>query len=78
VICEGSSTTQVRAIAQGIEEKTQKKLREKPWHVEGTLHQEWILLDYVNIVAHVFLPEVRNFYRLEDLWSDGIIQEHKD
>ncbi|HYV90950.1 MAG TPA: ribosome silencing factor [Chitinophagales bacterium] len=78
VICDATSTTQVKAIAEGVEEKTTKKLREKPWHVEGIEHQEWILLDYVNIVVHVFLDEVRNFYRLEELWSDGIIEEHND
>ena len=68
----------MKAIAESIEEKLTKKLREKPWHVEGKEHQEWVLLDYVNIVVHVFLNDVRHFYRLEELWSDGIIEEHND
>ncbi len=68
----------MKAIAEGIEEKMTKKLREKPWHIEGMENQEWVLLDYVSIVVHVFLDEIRNFYRLEELWSDGIIEEHND
>jgi ribosome-associated protein len=78
VICDAISTTQVKAIADSIEERTGKELKEKPWHVEGIGHREWILLDYVDIVVHVFLKEVRNFYGLEELWSDGFIEEHND
>ena len=78
IICDANSTTQVKAIAESIEERTSKELKEKPWHVEGIEHREWILLDYVDIVVHVFIKEVRNFYALEELWSDGFIEEHND
>jgi len=78
IICDANSTTQVKAIAESIEERTNKELKEKPWHVEGIEHREWILMDYVDIVVHVFIKEVRNFYGLEELWSDGFIEEHND
>ncbi len=78
VLCDANSSTQVKAISESIEEKTRTELNEKPWHIEGIEHREWILLDYINVVVHVFQKEIRNFYRLEDLWSDGIIEEHKD
>lgn len=71
VICEGNSNTHVRAITNRIEEKVKKVLDEKPWHVEGTDNSEWVLIDYVNIVAHVFQPETREFYDLESLWGDA-------
>ena len=78
VICDANSTTQVKAIAESIEERTFRELKERAWHVEGIDHREWILLDYVDVVVHVFLKEVRNFYGLEELWSDGFIEEHND
>ncbi len=78
IICDATSTTQVKAISESIEEKTRSELNEKPWHIEGIEHREWILIDYVNVVVHIFLREVRSFYRLDDLWSDGIIKEHND
>lgn len=76
VICDAESTTQVKAIAGSIEELTAKKLKEKPWHVEGVQQQEWILLDYVDVVVHVFRRPMRAFYQLEELWSDGILEVH--
>ena len=71
VICTGDSSTQVEAIAQSITRKTRTELKEKPWHQEGTTNAEWVLLDYVNIVVHIFYKEVREFYSLENLWADG-------
>lgn len=71
VICEGSSNTHVDAIADSIIEEVRKTLNEKPYHKEGFENAEWILLDYVNVVAHVFQPEKRAFYNLEDLWADA-------
>lgn len=72
VIASGNSTTQVDGIADGIVRFTRKKLREKPWHLEGKSLSQWILLDYVNVVVHVFHKEIRPFYELEDLWADGV------
>lgn len=71
VICEGTSNTQVKAISDRVEEQVRKNLDEKPWHVEGRDNSEWVLMDYVNIVAHVFQSETRKFYDLESLWGDA-------
>lgn len=71
VICEAKSSTQVMAIKDSIEEEVRKALGEKPWHVEGTENGEWVLLDYVNVVAHIFQPEKREFFNLEGLWADA-------
>lgn len=73
VICEGNSNTQVQAIAGSIEETVKKKTGQRPWHVEGTQNGEWILIDYIDVVAHVFQPESRKFYNLEDMWADAEI-----
>jgi ribosome-associated protein len=74
VICHGSSTTQVQAIAQSVEEQAMKLSQEKPWHIEGQRNSNWILMDYVNVVVHVFETNARQLYALEDLWSDGELQ----
>lgn len=73
IICQANSSTQVSAIKDSIEEVVRKKTGEKPWHVEGTSNLEWVLLDYVNVVAHIFLPERRTFFNLEGLWADAEI-----
>jgi len=73
IICEGSSNTQVSAISGAIQKKVSKSLKDKPWHVEGESNAEWILLDYVNVVVHVFQKQVREFYNLEGLWGDAKI-----
>lgn len=70
VIASGASTTQVRAIADHIREKLRKKL-EKLWHVEGQREASWLLLDYGDVVAHIFLDNTRRFYDLERLWGDA-------
>jgi ribosome-associated protein len=75
IICDAQSSTQVNAIKGSIEEETKKQLGEKPWHIEGTQNGEWVLLDYVNVVVHVFDPETRDFFNLEGLWADA---ERKD
>ena len=72
VICSGNSDTQIEAISDSIEEST-IKLKEKPWRSEGKDNKQWILIDYINVVAHVFLKEKRDFYGLEDLWGDAKI-----
>lgn len=73
VICHGSSDKQVDAIADSIETETRKVLKERPWHVEGKETSEWILLDYINVVAHVFVKDKREFFGLELLWGDAKI-----
>lgn len=71
VICSGNSDTQVDSITTSIEEQVYKSLGEDPWHKEGKANREWILLDYVDVVAHVFKKDRRAFYALEDLWGDA-------
>lgn len=71
VICSGESTTQVDGINNSVLRHTRKELQERPWHQEGKENSEWILLDYVNVVAHIFYKESRSFYDLEDLWADA-------
>lgn len=71
VICNGDSTTQVVGISDAIQRHTRKELKEKPWHQEGKGASEWVLMDYVNVVAHIFYGEARSFYDLEDLWADA-------
>ncbi|QTN39884.1 ribosome silencing factor [Cryomorphaceae bacterium] len=75
VICDGNSNTQVKAIADSIEEEVRKGLNDKPWHKEGKEESEWVLLDYVNVVAHVFQRPIREFYNIEELWGDAEIRE---
>lgn len=71
VICSGNSDTQIDAIAQSIDEEVHKNTGQNPWHQEGKTNREWILLDYVDVVAHVFKKERREFYDLEQLWGDA-------
>jgi ribosome-associated protein len=76
IICEATSTTQVRAIADFVEDTIKKELGEHPYRHEGYNALQWVLIDYVNIVVHVMLPATRKFYKLEEMWSDAILQEH--
>jgi ribosome-associated protein len=73
IIAEGTSNTQVNAIVNSAEKRVREQLGDKPWHVEGSGNAEWVLMDYVNVVAHVFQSEVRAFYDLESLWGDAVI-----
>lgn len=73
VVCTGSSDTQVEAIADSIEEEVYKTTSENPWRKEGKQNKEWILIDYVDVVAHIFKKEKREFFALEDLWGDAEI-----
>mgnify|MGYP000852470449 CR=1 FL=1 len=73
VICNGNSNTQVNAIVNSIQKIVSKELKDKPWHVEGTDNGEWVLMDYVNIVVHVFQKQIREFYNIEGLWGDAKI-----
>lgn len=72
IICHGDSSTQVEAIARSIERFTTDRLDEKPWHAEGKENAGWILLDYVDVVVHIFLRDVRSYYGLDQLWADAI------
>ncbi|MBC7495163.1 MAG: ribosome silencing factor [Flavobacterium sp.] len=73
VICNGTSNTQVNAIVNSIQKVVSKELKDKPWHVEGTDNAEWVLMDYVSIVVHVFQKEIREYYNIEGLWGDAKI-----
>lgn len=73
VIGTGSSDTQLDAIAESVEKEVKEQISERPWHREGTQHKEWILLDYVTVVAHIFLGERREFFALEELWGDAVV-----
>ncbi|MBS1743416.1 MAG: ribosome silencing factor [Bacteroidetes bacterium] len=76
IICQASNPNQLRAIADNIEEQVKVKCSETPYKHEGRQAQQWILIDYVNIVVHVMLPEPRKFYQLEELWHDAAVTEH--
>lgn len=77
IICEAGSNTQIRAIADNVKDRVTEKCNENPYHHEGYAKLQWVLIDYVNVVVHVMLPENRKFYKLEELWSDGVADEHK-
>jgi len=77
VICSALSEVQVKAISDFITEET-RKWDQKPWHSEGYQNRSWVLLDYVDVVVHIFLPETRKFYNLEGLWGDADITEVRD
>lgn len=76
IICEASNPVQLKAIADFVEEEVKKKCNEIPYKHEGRQGEQWILIDYVNVVVHIMLPEPRKFYRLEEMWSDASIVEH--
>jgi len=72
IICNGTSNTQVNAIVNSIQKSVSKSLKEKPWHIEGSNNAEWVLLDYVHVVVHVFQKHIREFYDIEGLWGDAV------
>ena len=76
VLCEAQSNIQIKAIADNIVEKVKEECDENPYHIE--YGEQWVLVDYVNIVVHVFQHEQRKFYDLESLWEDAERTEHKD
>jgi ribosome-associated protein len=78
IICHGDSNTQVSAIAQWIEKTLEENLNEKVWKKQGFENSQWILLDYVDIVVHIFQKEFRDFYNLEELWADGKMCKFED
>lgn len=78
VICHAASGTQVSAICDSVEDMVRKETAEKPIHIEGLDNCFWVLLDYGNVIVHVFLEEYRNFYSLESLWADAAIEALED
>jgi len=76
IICQASNPIQLKSIADFIEDEAKEKCNEAPYKHEGRQGEQWILIDYVNIVVHVMLEEPRKFYRLEEMWSDASIVEH--
>lgn len=77
IVCEASSNVQVRAIADAIETEVKTHTGELPYHHEGYQALQWVLIDYVNIVVHIFQPETRKFYKLEEMWNDGDHIQHE-
>lgn len=73
VLCTGTSDVHIDAIADSVEKEVYKNAGEDPWHLEGKQNKEWILLDYVDVVVHIFKKEIREFYSLEDLWGDAVV-----
>ena len=71
VVCSANSNTQVNAISGSVQKVVSKELKDKPWHVEGLGNAEWVLMDYVNVVVHIFQKQVREFYDIESLWGDA-------
>lgn len=71
IICEGTSNTQVNAIVNSIQKKVSKETKDKPWHIEGSDNAEWVLMDYVDVVVHVFQKHIREYYDIESLWGDA-------
>ena len=77
VVCNADSTTQVAAIADGIEEKVFETLGEKVWRVEGKQTGLWVAMDYLDVVVHIFQTELRDYYKLEDLWADAPMKRYE-
>ena len=74
VVCHGTSNTQVQAIADSVERETFRMLQDEPSHREGARNATWILMDYVNVIVHIFSKDARDFYALEDLWADASVK----
>lgn len=77
IICHADSSTQVKAIANSVEEEIYKAIKQDPWRKEGLQQGEWILLDYVDVIVHIFKTDKREYYGVEDLWGDADIQYYK-
>ena len=71
VVCSGNSNTQVSAIVGSVQKNVSKLLKEKPFHTEGYDVAEWVLIDYIDVVVHVFQKQIREYYNIEELWGDA-------
>lgn len=78
IISHGGSNTQVKAISQNIEEKVKKHFKQNAFHIEGYENAQWILLDFSEVVVHIFQDRTRDYYKLEELWADGILTTYPD
>jgi len=78
ILCSGNSDKQLEAISDSVDEEVYKAVKEKPWHVEGKGNKEWMILDYISVVTHIFKKDRRQFYALEKLWGDAEITEIED
>ena len=78
IICHGDSATQVDAIERSVEKFAREKAGERPWHVEGTKNAEWVLMDFVDVVVHIFHRDKRSYYALEDLWGDAASRRYEN
>ena len=78
IICEANNPSLLKAIADEVEHEVKERCGESAYKHEGRQAQQWILIDYVNVVVHVMLPEPRKFYQLEEMWSDAVSTEHND
>lgn len=76
IVCEAGSTTQVRAITDFIETEVKEKCGEIPYMHEGRQVLQWVIIDYINVVVHIMLPDSRRFYKLEEMWSDAVLEEY--
>ncbi len=77
IVCNADSTTQVEAISNGVEEAMGEKLGQKVWRVEGRQTALWVAMDYVDVIVHIFQTELRDFYQLEELWSDAPLTKYE-
>lgn len=77
VVCHAESSTQVKAIAHSVEEEVFKAFKLDPWRKEGLQNADWIILDYIDVVVHIFKTDKREFYGIEDLWGDAEMQSFK-
>jgi ribosome-associated protein len=78
IICHGDSNTQVEALAESVLDEVRKETGEKAWHKEGLGNATWVLLDYSDVVVHIFQKEYRDFYKLEELWADAKLTKHDE
>lgn len=78
IVCHGDSPTQVNAIAQRIEKEVRDQMHQYPNHIEGRRNGSWVLVDYFNTIIHIFHRDKRDFYQIEDLWSDAIVTRHEE
>jgi ribosome-associated protein len=78
IVCSGGSDKQLEAIASSVDQEVYKKLKENPWQMEGKSNKEWVILDYINVVVHIFRKDRRQFYSLERLWGDAKITQIED
>jgi ribosome-associated protein len=78
IVCQASNQPQIRAITDFVEDEVKTVCGEKPFHHEGKQSLQWVLIDYVNVVVHIMMPETRKFYKLEEMWSDAVLEEHNN